>query len=82
VVEVGGSDYFTYAPESGVFEPVAQLGDEVKSGQLAGRIHFPETPWAPAVELRFQRDGLLLCKRIPGRTVRGDCLFHLGSDMA
>lgn len=80
IVEVGGPAYFIYAPESGVFEPVAALGDDVKKGQLAGRIHFPETPWAPAVELHFARDGLLLCKRIPGRTVRGDCLFHLGSD--
>ena len=24
--------------------------------------------------------GFVLCKRIPGRTMRGDCLFHLASD--
>lgn len=81
VVEVGGADYFIYAPESGVFEPVAELGDEVAAGQLAGRVHFPETPWAPAVEFRFARAGLVLCKRIPGRTMRGDCLYHLGTDI-
>ena len=80
VVEVGGADYFIYAPDSGVFEPVVELGEDVKAGQLAGRVHFPETPWAPPVEFRFARDGLVLCKRIPGRTMRGDCLFHLGSD--
>ncbi len=72
VVEVAGADYFTYAPDSGVFEPVAELGDEVAAGQLAGRVHFPETPWAPPVEFHFQRAGLVLCKRIPGRTARGD----------
>jgi predicted deacylase len=82
VVEVGGADYFIYTPEAGVFEPVVELGDDVKAGQLAGRIHFPETPWAPAVEFHFARAGLVLCKRIPGRTLRGDCLFHLGSDVA
>ena len=81
IVEVGGADYFIYAPEAGVFEPVAALGEEVVAGQLAGRIHMPETPWAPAVELRFARDGVVLCKRIPGRSLRGDCLFHLGSDI-
>jgi predicted deacylase len=81
VVEVVGADYFTYTPEPGVFEPVAELGDEVKAGQLAGRIHFPETPWREAVPLHFARAGVVLCKRIPGRTVRGDCLFHLGSDV-
>jgi predicted deacylase len=81
-LNVGGAEYFVYAPESGVFEPTVELGDEVKKGQLAGRIHFPETPWAPAVEFRFAREGFVLCKRVPGRTVRGDCLFHLGSDTA
>lgn len=80
IVEVKGADYFVYAPDSGVFEPVVELGDEVVAGQLAGRVHFPETPWAAAVEFRFARAGVVLCKRIPGRTVRGDCLFHLGSD--
>ncbi len=79
-LNVGGPEYFVYAPENGVFEPAVELGDEVKKGQVAGRIHFPETPWAPAVEFRFAREGFVLCKRVPGRTVRGDCLFHLGSD--
>jgi len=79
-LDVGGPDYFVYAPDSGVFEPAVELGGEVKKGQLAGRIHFPETPWAPAVEFRFAREGFVLCKRVPGRTSRGDCLFHLGSD--
>lgn len=82
VLEVGGPDYFTYAPENGVFEPVVELGEDVRKGQIAGRIHFPETPWAPSVEFHFARDGFVLCKRVPGRTMRGDCLFHLGSDSA
>jgi hypothetical protein len=29
---------------------------------------------------RFAHAGLVICKRVPGRTERGDCLFHLGSD--
>ena len=81
-LDVGGPAYFVYAPDSGVFEPAVELGEEVWKGQLAGRIHFPETPWAPAVEFRFAREGYVLCKRVPGRTTRGDCLFHLGSNVA
>jgi len=80
IFDVGGQDYYTYAPENGVFEPVVELADDVEGGQLAGRIHFPETPWATPAEVRFQRSGFVLCKRIPGRTARGDCLFHLGTD--
>jgi hypothetical protein len=80
ILEVRGPDYFVYASEDGLFEPLVRLGDEVCAGQAAARIHRPETPWAPAVELAFQRDGFVLCQRIPGRTKRGDCLFHLGTD--
>jgi predicted deacylase len=81
-LEVGGSDYFVYAPEQGLFEPLVELGEMVRAGQPAARIHLPETPWAEPVTAHFARDGFVLCKRIPGRTVRGDCLFHLGTDIA
>jgi predicted deacylase len=82
LLEVGGADYFVYAPEGGVFEPLVELGDMVRAGQPAGRIHSPETPWAPPATAAFARDGLVLCKRVPGRTQRGDCLFHLATDAA
>lgn len=73
-------DSFTYASEDGLFEPAVELGDDVTKGQLAGFIHFPETPWRAPAELHFGADGLVVCKRVPGRTERGDCLFHLGAD--
>lgn len=79
VVTVAGPEHFVYSSESGVWEPLVELGQTVKAGQLAARIYTPETPWARPAELRFQADGLVLCKRIPGRTMRGDCLFHLGA---
>jgi predicted deacylase len=81
-LEVGGPDYFVYTPEAGLFEPLVELGDMVRAGQPAARIHTPETPWAEPITAHFGRDGFVLCKRIPGRTVRGDCLFHLGTDIA
>ena len=81
-LEVGGSEYYVYAPDSGLYEPLVELGDMVKSGQPAARIHFPETPWAEPVTAHFAHDGFVLCKRIPGRSIRGDCLFHLGTDIA
>ena len=80
-LEVGAADYFVYAPENGLFEPLVELGETVRAGQLAARIHLPETPWAPPVTAQFVRDGFVLCKRVPGRTGRGDCLFHLGTDI-
>ena len=80
ILTVGGPDYFVYASESGVFEPLAALGDTVAAGQPAGRIHFPETPLAAPATVTFAHSGFVLCMRIPGRAMRGDCLFHLGTD--
>jgi uncharacterized protein len=82
ILEVGGPEYFVYAPENGLFEPLVELGDTVRVGDPAARIHFPETPWAEPATVHFAHDGFVLCKRIPGRTVRGDCLFHLGTDIS
>ncbi len=81
LLDVRGPDYFVYAPGTGLFEPLVEPGDEVVAGQPAARVHTPETPWAPAETVAFARDGFVLCKRMPGRVVRGDCLFHLGTDL-
>jgi predicted deacylase len=80
VFRVGGQDHMVYAPENGVYEPLVEIGDTVKAGQPAARMHFPETPWAKPVETAFLRDGYVLAKRLPGRSMRGDCLFFLGSE--
>jgi uncharacterized protein len=80
ILEVGGNEWFVYTSEPGVFEPLVALGDTVAAGQPAANVYFPETPWRAPEQLKFLRDGFVLCQRIPGRTQRGDCLFHLGSD--
>lgn len=81
-LDVRGPEMYVYAPENGVFEPLVELGDTVVPGTPAARIHMPETPWLPPVEIAFKAAGIVMCKRIPARTKRGDCLFHLASDLA
>lgn len=78
-VSVAGPEHFVYAAESGVWAPIADLGQNVEAGSPAAWIYRPETPWLPPVMLRFEAAGTVLCRRIPGRTSRGDCLFHLGA---
>jgi predicted deacylase len=69
-----------YADTVGLFEPFRELGDEVKAGDAAGAIHHPEEPWREPAIAHFQRDGVILCKRVPSRVERGDCLYQTGSD--
>jgi predicted deacylase len=80
LTEIGGDDYYVYAPDGGLFEPLVELGDEVTAGQPAARIHFHHTPWREPETVPFKRAGLVLCKRVPARCERGDCLFHLATD--
>jgi uncharacterized protein len=81
LTEIGGDDYYVYASDGGLFEPLVDLGDMVVEGQPAARIHFHHTPWREPDVLHFKRDGLVLCKRVPARCERGDCLFHLATDL-
>ena len=82
VLSVSSNECFLYAGEEGLFEPRVELADSVQAEQLAGMIHTPEMPWKPSIEVRFKTSGLVVCKRVPARVERGDCLFHLGTDLA
>ena len=82
LTELGGDDYYVYASDPGVYEPLVEPGDEVEANQPAARIHLFDLPWREPVLLKFARAGLVLCKRQPARCERGDCLFHLGTDVA
>ena len=64
-----------------MFEPLVELGEDVAAGQPAARVHFPEMPWLEPVTLDFALGGMVLCKRVPARVKRGDCLFHIGTDV-
>ncbi|MBP6852840.1 MAG: succinylglutamate desuccinylase/aspartoacylase family protein [Rhodoferax sp.] len=81
LTEVAGDDYYVYATDSGLFEPLVEIGSQVQRDQPAARIHFHHTPWREPLLLRFQRDGLVLCKRGPAPCERGDCLFQLATDL-
>jgi uncharacterized protein len=80
MMDVGGDDYYVYAPDAGLFEPHVDLGAMVRKGQTAGVVQFVDNPLRPPVPAFFPRDGMVLCKRVPGRVERGDCLFHLATD--
>jgi uncharacterized protein len=82
LLAVKGADYFVHAPEDGLFEPLVELGDTVQAGQPAARIHCHATPWREPAVASFERGGVVICKRVPALSRRGDCLFHLGTDWA
>lgn len=80
MMEVQDSSYYVYSPDYGIWEPLADLGDEVQAGQPAAAVYCQETPWREPVRTEFQHAGQIICRRVPGPVHRGDCLFHLATD--
>ena len=80
IMQVRGQDYYVYALDPGLFEPLVELGDAVEPGTSAALIHPHDTPWREPSPASFGRAGTVICKRVPGRVERGDCLFHLAAD--
>jgi predicted deacylase len=79
-LEIKGQEHYVYAPEEGLYEPLVTLGDEVSAGDVAAAIHFPASPAREPVLAYFTGEGVVVCKRIPTQSQRGDCLFHLASE--
>jgi uncharacterized protein len=80
IMQVDRATHYCYAYDAGLFEPRVELGDTVRRGDLAGRVLFPDEPWREPAAVRFSGDGVVVCKRVPARVERGDCLYHLASD--
>ncbi|MDA7984180.1 MAG: succinylglutamate desuccinylase/aspartoacylase family protein [Alphaproteobacteria bacterium] len=73
-------DNYVVALEDGLFEPRAELGEEVADGQFAGYIWDLKRPWRAPAELHFGRGGIVFCKRHPALCEVGDTLFFTLND--
>lgn len=82
LMEIRGRDDFVYSPDYGLWEPLVNLGDDVRAGQPAAAVYCPQTPWRDPVLAHFAASGKVICRRVPGLVERGDCLFHLAADLS
>ena len=79
-LRVDGAHHYVYAPHAGVFEPAFALNDEVREGQLPGRLFDPHRPWQAPHEIAFRGDGTVICMRTFARVEPGDCIALLASE--
>jgi predicted deacylase len=68
---------YIYAQSAGLFEPYFDLDDEVKAGEAAGAIHFPQEPWREPWIAKFTDSGKIYAVRSHAHTRMGDVLFML-----
>ncbi len=72
---------YRFAPESGVYENLAALGQEVAAGQPVGQIHFLERPDREPVPIIAPTAGILLAARAPALVAQGDCVACIAHDV-
>jgi predicted deacylase len=80
VVEVRNRDYFVLAPDTGLFEPLVELGGTVEAGEACGQVHFVDNPAREPVVERFRASGTVISQRHFGRVERGDCVAHVATE--
>lgn len=62
------------SPANGIYESFFEIGQNVVRGEPLGQVHFPERHDHPPEVVTAESSGLLICRRFPGGTQRGDCL--------
>ena len=72
---------YVMAEETGIYEPYFDLGDQVRKGQVMGKIHFLPHRDRSAVTVTARRTGMLLAKRPLANVAVGDCLGIIAWDV-
>ena len=70
---------YRFAPESGIFEALVDLGSQVAAGQPVAQIHFLERPDREPTPVVSPTAGILIANRAPSRVAQGDlvaCIAH------
>jgi len=78
VQALDAGDYI-FTPESGLYESLVDVGDDVSAGQPMGAVHFIERPDRPPTIIEAPSTGVVIAHRGPTVTQQGDiavCLAH------
>ncbi|MBC7817551.1 MAG: succinylglutamate desuccinylase/aspartoacylase family protein, partial [Planctomycetaceae bacterium] len=74
-------DDYRFAPESGLYENVVALGQEVADNEIVGLIHFIERPEREPVPVIAPTAGVLIACRGPSVVAQGDCVACIAHDV-
>ena len=72
---------YRFAPESGIYENIVPLGEDVAAGQPVGAIHFLENPQRDPALVVAHSAGVLVATRAPSIVGQGDCVACIAHDV-
>ncbi|PWE53153.1 N-alpha-acetyl diaminobutyric acid deacetylase DoeB [Metarhizobium album] len=70
---------FSFAEDGGLIEPLYDLGDQVRNGDVVARIYPIGRTGSAPLEVRAKMDGILAARHFPGLVKPGDCVSVLAS---
>jgi len=73
---------FSFAEDGGLIEPLFDLGDAVKNGDVVARIYPVGRIGVQPLEVRAKMDGILAARHFPGLVKSGDCVSVLATTPA
>ncbi len=75
MLDMPDGDCFTFSEHDGLFEICADLGAEVKQGDLLAKIWPVDRTGVAPVDYHAKRDGILTARHFPGLIKSGDCML-------
>jgi len=79
LIDVRPDECYVLAETEGLFEPLAQLGDDIAAGAPVGRLHrYDEEP----LLVRARTGGVVMARRSLARSATGDWLYIIGRPVA
>ncbi len=81
-VEIQSARQHFIAPAAGLFDRGFRIGDQVKTGQPAGWLHFPDEPQRASLALAFPVDGIVFAHSYRGQVERGEMLAVIANRAA
>jgi len=79
-VQALGPECYRFAPDSGLYENMVDLGETVRVGQPLGLLHSIERPDRDPIPVTASVDGILVANRAPSLVSQGDCLGVVAQD--
>jgi N-alpha-acetyl-L-2,4-diaminobutyrate deacetylase len=73
-LDMPDGDCFSFAEDGGMLEPLFDLGDSVRKGEIVARIYPPGRTGVSPGDVLAKMDGILTARHFPGLVKPGDCV--------
>ncbi len=77
-LDMPSGDCFTFAEDEGLIEPLVDLGQPVRRGDVIARVHPVGRTGSEPIAFWARLDGILAARHFPGLVKAGDCVAVVG----